>query len=302
MIEKLEMFITLARERHFGHAAEACGVSQPALSASIKQLEEQLGVLLVLRGSRYQGLTPEGQRVLEWARRLVGDARTMQQELKTIRDGLSGHLKMATIPTALSYVPALTAPFVAGNPGVTVSVLSRSSAEILSLLENLEIDVGITYLENEPVGKVMQMPLYRETYCLVTRADTEQAARKKISWQDASRLPLCLLTKDMQNRRILDGILTEISADVAPTLESDSIVTLFAHVQTGLWSTIMPESLATTLANEALKVIPLVEPVAGALVGLVAPHREPHAPIISALLRQARHLAETNKPDLETHL
>ena len=77
----------------------------------------------------------------------------MQQELKTIRDGLSGHLKIATIPTALSYVPALTAPFVASNPGVTVSVLSRSSAEILSLLENLEIDVGITYLENEPLGK-----------------------------------------------------------------------------------------------------------------------------------------------------
>ncbi|MBB4124155.1 LysR family transcriptional regulator [Martelella radicis] len=297
MIEKLDMFITLAREQHFGHAAEACGVSQPALSASIKQLEEQLGVLLVLRGSRFQGLTPEGVRVLEWARRLVGDARTMQQELETMRHGLSGHLKVAAIPTALSYVPALTAPFVASNPGVTVSVLSRSSSEILSLLENLEVDVGITYLDNEPVGKVTQIPLYRETYCLVTGADTEQAASKRITWQDVSRLPLCLLTKDMQNRRILDGILSDASADVAPTLESDSIVTLFAHVQTGLWSTIMPESLATTFAIGTLKTIPIVDPVAGARVGLVATHREPHAPLISAVLRLARHLSKTDKPE-----
>ena len=73
MIDKLEFLIVLARERHFGRAAEACGVTQPTLSASLKQLEEQLGVVLVQRGSRFQGLTPEGQRVLEWARRIVGD-------------------------------------------------------------------------------------------------------------------------------------------------------------------------------------------------------------------------------------
>ncbi|MDY6859946.1 MAG: LysR family transcriptional regulator, partial [Pseudomonadota bacterium] len=74
MIDKLEMFIALARNRHFGRAAEECGVTQPTLSAAIKQLEEQLGVMLVWRGSRYRGLTPEGARVLEWARQIVGDA------------------------------------------------------------------------------------------------------------------------------------------------------------------------------------------------------------------------------------
>ena len=75
MIDKLEMFIALAQERHFGRAAEACGVTQPTLSSAIRQLEDQLGVQLVFRGSRYQGLTPEGQRVLDWGRRIVGDMR-----------------------------------------------------------------------------------------------------------------------------------------------------------------------------------------------------------------------------------
>ena len=67
MIDKLEYFIALAREKHFGKAAEDCGITQPTLSAGIRQLEDMLGVMLVQRGSRFQGLTPEGQRVLEWA-------------------------------------------------------------------------------------------------------------------------------------------------------------------------------------------------------------------------------------------
>jgi len=73
VIDKLEYFIALAREQHFGKAAEACGVTQPTLSAGIKQLEEILGVLLVQRGSRFHSFTPEGERVLDWARRIVGD-------------------------------------------------------------------------------------------------------------------------------------------------------------------------------------------------------------------------------------
>ena len=73
MIDRLEMFVALAAERHFGRAAEVCGVTQPSLSAGIRALEDQLGVQLVYRGSRFQGLTPEGQRVLDWARRI--DAR-----------------------------------------------------------------------------------------------------------------------------------------------------------------------------------------------------------------------------------
>ena len=82
MIDKLEMFIALANERHFGRAAETMRVTQPTLSSAIRQLEEQLGVQLVFRGSRFQGLTPEGQRTFDWAVRIVGDARTLREEMR----------------------------------------------------------------------------------------------------------------------------------------------------------------------------------------------------------------------------
>src|SRR3954454_24022514 len=98
MLDKLDFILALARERHFGRAAETCGVTQPTLSAGLKQLEEQMGVLLGNRGSRFKGFTPEGQRVLDWARRIVGDARTMRQEINALRHGLSGRLRLAVIP------------------------------------------------------------------------------------------------------------------------------------------------------------------------------------------------------------
>src|SRR6478735_12475794 len=100
MIDKLEFIIALAREQHFGRAAEMCNVSQPTFSSGIKQLEDQFGVMLVQRGSRFQGFTPEGERVLEWARRIVADTRTMHEEINTLRRGLAGRLRIAAIPTA----------------------------------------------------------------------------------------------------------------------------------------------------------------------------------------------------------
>ena len=150
--------MALAREEHFGRAADACGVTQPTLSAGIKQLESTLGVMLVQRGSRYIGLTPEGERTLDWARRIVGDSRSMRQEIKSLKHGLTGRLRIAAIPTALAMVAALTTPYRAKHPDVRFTIFSRTSIEILGLIENLEIDAGITYLDNEPLGRVSAVP------------------------------------------------------------------------------------------------------------------------------------------------
>jgi DNA-binding transcriptional LysR family regulator len=158
MIDKLEMLIALAREEHFGRAAESLGLTQPTLSSGIKQLEATLGVQLVWRGSRYSGLTPEGQRTLEWARRIVGDARTMREEMRAVKTGLAGNLRLAVIPTALTTVARLTARFGVEHPNVDFTILSRTSIEILSMIDNLEVDAGISYLDNEPLGRVTTVP------------------------------------------------------------------------------------------------------------------------------------------------
>jgi DNA-binding transcriptional LysR family regulator len=292
MLDKLEFIIALARERHFGHAAEACGVSQPTFSAGIKQLEDMLGVLLVQRGSRFQGFTPEGERVLDWARRIVGDTRAMRQEVDALKHGLAGHIRIAAIPTALAMVAMITTPYRAKHPDVSFTILSRNSIEVLGLLENLEVDAGLTYLDNEPLGRVQTVPLYSEQYRLLASSDSPLGNRDKVTWAEVGKVPLCLLTPDMQNRRIIEQLLREAGSFIAPTLESDSIVVLFAHVRTGRWASVMPAKLAEVLGlTEKVRAIPIVEPDVGHSIGLVVPHRNPLTPLINALVAEAKQLA-----------
>ena len=292
MIDKLEFIIALSRERHFGHAAEACGVSQPTLSAGIKQLEDSFGVLLVQRGSRFQGFTPEGERVLDWARRIVGDTRAMRQEIDALKRGLAGHIRIAAIPTALAMVAMITTPYRAKHPDVSFTIWSRNSIEVLGLLENLEIDAGLTYLDNEPLGRVQTVPLYSEQYRLLASSDSPLGTRDQVTWAEVGKVPLCLLTPDMQNRRIIETLLRQAGADVAPTLESDSIVVLFAHVRTGRWASVMPAKLAEVLGlTEKVRAIPIVEPEVTHSIGLVVPHRNPLTPLINALVSEATQLA-----------
>ena len=294
MLDKLEYLMALSREQHFGRAAEACGVTQPTLSSGLKQLEDAMGVLLVNRGSRFRSFTPEGERVLDWARRIVGDARAMRQELDTLRHGLTGRLRIAAIPTTLAMVASLTTPFRMRHPNVQFTILSRTSIEVLAELENLEIDAGVTYLDNEPLGRVTAIPLYRERYRLITSSDAPLGDRESVTWAEVAQVPLCLLTPNMQNRRIIEGLLRGAGGNPQPTLESNSMIVLFAHVRTGRWASVMPEKLADTLGlTERLRAIPIVEPEAVHTIGLVVPAREPMTPLNAALVVEARRLATT---------
>ena len=292
MIDKLEMFIALANERHFGRAAEIVGVTQPSLSSAIKQLEDQLGVQLVFRGARFQGLTPEGQRVLDWALRIVGDTRTMREEMRALRSGVSGNLRLGVIPTALPMVGRLTVPYLARNPNVRVSILSQTSYEILESIDRLEIDAGITYLENEPLGRVAQVSLYEETYGLLVASSSPLAGHSSVTWREAAAQPLCLLTGNMQNRRIINQHLSEAGAVVEPNVESNSAIALVAHVTTGRWASIVPQALTDMFGKSAgLTAVPISDGEARHMVGLITAWREPHTPVIAALLDEARRVA-----------
>ncbi|HSI02535.1 MAG TPA: LysR family transcriptional regulator [Reyranella sp.] len=293
MIDKLEYLLALARERNFGRAAVTCGVTQPTFSAGIKQLEDTLGVMLVQRTSRFLGFTAEGERVLDWARTIVADARAMRAEVQTLKKGLSGHLKIAAIPTALAMVSALTTPFRARHPNVKFTILSRTSIEALSMLENLEVDAAMTYIDNEPLGRMRAVPLYREQYRLLTSADSPLGDHDKVTWAEVGKIPLCLLTPDMQNRRIIDGLLHAAGAHPEPTLESNSMIVLFSHVRTGRWASVMPERLAETLGlTERLRSIPIVDPEVVHEIGLVVPPREPTSPLVAALVAEAKAISE----------
>jgi DNA-binding transcriptional LysR family regulator len=297
MIDKLEFLLALARERHFGRAAETCGVTQPTLSAGIKQLEDSFGILLVNRGSRFQDFTAEGERVLDWARRIVGDARAMREDIHALKHGLTGRLRIAAIPMALAMIETLTSLYRDKHPDVQFTILSANAEQIFERLDNLEIDAGVTYLDEAPPGRTTGVPIYRERFCLLTSADAPLGDRDKVTWSEVAQLPLCLLTPDTQSRRIIEGLLRSAGGDPRPSLESNSMIVLYSHVRTGRWATVLPARLAATLGlTDVLRVIPIAEPEASHTIGLVVLARQPMKPLTAALVaeakRAARHLAD----------
>jgi DNA-binding transcriptional LysR family regulator len=297
MIKQLEMLLALAKEEHFGHAAERLGITQPSLSGGIRQLEDQLGVKLVQRGSRYGGLTPEGQRVLVWARQIVGDSRRLRDEMRAVREGLSGHLRLAVIPTALTWAARLTAAFGQAHPNVSFTVLSRSSVEILDLLENLDADAGLSYLDNEPLGRVISAPLYREHFALVCRDDHPLAGQARVAWSELGDTTLSLLTPDMQNRRIINRNFMEAGVTPQARIESGSTIVLVASVIDGGQATILPEDHARFLARgHDLAVVPIDETRGAPSVGLIAPFQDPQTPVLTALFRVAARIATPDRP------
>jgi DNA-binding transcriptional LysR family regulator len=291
-IRQLNYLVALAREKHFTRAATACNVTQPTLSGRIRELELELGVPIVKRGQRYQGLTPEGERVLKWAQLILKTWSAMRQELAQLATsdfGLSGRLVLGGIPSALPMIPYLTQPVRKRHPHIDFTVMSLSSEEILRGLEDFSVDVGITYLDNEPVTGLVTTPLYEERYCLFVPDDHELAEKKSVSWRKASELPLGLLTSNMQNRRIIDRAFHSANCRPEAALETNSVINLCSNVRLMGLASIMPHYILDILGRDpGIVAIPLVEPEVVHSVGLVTVDRDPMAPLVRAFVQAAR--------------
>ncbi|MFZ1425197.1 MAG: LysR family transcriptional regulator [Geminicoccaceae bacterium] len=296
-IRQLRYLVSLARERHFARAAEACGVAQPTLSAGLRHLEEDLGVMVVERGNRFKGLTPEGERVLSWAQRILADCEALEQELVGTRKSLRGWITIGVIPSALAMVGRLTSALMAAQPGLGVRLLSRSSIEIQRGLDDFELHAGITYLDNEPLSHVRSQPLYQERYVLLTTRDPGEPAPASISWAAAAQMQLCLLVTEMQNRRIVDAAFATAGAKPSPVVETDSIAALVNHVREGGLAAVAPDHLVTRLGlDSAVQAIPLEAPVLVHTVGLVVADRVPTPPFVAALWAAAQALGHDRAP------
>ena len=291
MLDKLEKFVALAREGHFGRAAERLNIAQPTLSAAIKQLEDQLGVQLVQRGSRYGGLTPEGASALSWAKRITGDARQLKEEMRMCKQGLAGQVRIAVVPTAQTWAGRLCTVFLGKHPNVRFTILSRNSREILQMLDDFEVDAGISYLDSEPLGRVETAPLYSEEYVLVCSKQAPFADRPNVTWSDLKGQNMALLTPDMQNRRIINRLFSQ--NDVCPQVcvEANSLIALVASVVSGHCITILPSEIASFLVGgKDLALIPIIPQDTVQRIGLILPHRDPRTPILDALMSEARRL------------
>ena len=273
----MRYLIALSEHAHFGRAAQACHITQPALSNAMKALEEEFGVVIVKRGRNYAGLTPEGERVLAAAQRMVREHSVLQQELGAEAHRPRGTLRMGAVPTAVPVLARFAARLQARHPGIVPVVYSMSSGELETGLERLSLDLALGYTARMKLqgATLRSWPQYTEHYFLLQRAARphrqELQIGKPMRWKDAGKLPLAMLTPDMHNRTIIDSAMVTAGVPVKPAIETNSILTLALGVVAGDVCTVMPGALVGAVRGyRELQARPLVEPAVRTPIGFMA--------------------------------
>ncbi len=259
--------LALDEQRHFGRAALACHVTQPALSNALRALEESLGVAIVTRGRSFAGFTTEGERVLASARRMLREHELLQQELQSSAASPSGQLHIGAVPMCMPIAARLVGMLHDLHPGIVCTLRSMSSSELESGLENMVLDMAMGYPERLEGTRapLRVVPQYTEHYFLLRRASTPSPTGLQkgpsTTWAEAAALPLCLLTGEMHNRAIVDSAFRRAQVVPRPAIETNSILTLALAVVAGRVSSIMPGALVDAVQGYGeLEALPLTEP------------------------------------------
>jgi DNA-binding transcriptional LysR family regulator len=294
-IRQLDYLVTLAREKHFAKAAEACHVSQPALSSAIRSLEKELGIMVVQRGRRFMGFTAEGERVLVWAQQTLASLSHMREDASIAKSNMAGTLRLGAIPTTITVSAFITAPSRALYPNIRYTISSLSTEEIAARLDRFELDLGLTYLDEKTIDGFESLHLFDERYVLLS--DRNAKLEPTVTWEEAGRLPLCLLTGKMRNRQVIDAAFRRAGSKADVILETDSIFALYAHVsEAGLFS-IVPHSLLNFFDMARVRATPVL-PYLTRAIGLIARNQPALAPITAAVWEIARGLELQKRFDL----
>ncbi len=302
LLDAMRYLAALEQHRHFGRAAQACHITQPALSNALRSLETSLGVPIVRRGRQFEGLTPEGERVLASARRMLHEQERLTQDLASFIGRPRGRLQIGVVPTALPVAMRLAARLRERADGIQPVVRSLSSQSLEAGLENLTLDLALGYTDRQEVAqrRLTVLPQYTERYYLVERGahpldpagGGADARLSTCRWSDAAARTMVLLTPEMHNRAIVDRAWHAAGARVDAAIETDTVLALLQPLLDdgpGGLAAVLPGALVATLRSvPGLRVRALVDPLVETPIGLLtASHVQP-TPALSAALALAQ--------------
>lgn len=293
-LRQFQYLIALEQEGHFGRAASRCFVSQPSLSNALKKLEAELEIPIILRAQKFQGFTPEGKRVVEWAKRLLAHRSAMLEDLAIMQKKLTGRLRIGAMPTSSPMLPIVARLFQQQYPAVQVDIQFMGIDQLTLALKNFELDVGITDLDQLTDSRIEVMLLYEEPLHLLLPDNDWLDELPEVNWADAANLPLCLLSPAMRERQMIDEAFAQVSCEPAPQLESNSIFQLAFHVMAGDLATIVPKRF-TVLPGTRDKL--LVNPVLKQKLGLAWLKGNPILPMAKATIELLTKALEDGKFD-----
>jgi len=283
-IRDLQLLLALSQHKHFTQAALECGISQPAFSARIRRLEEEMGVPIVRRGNKFLGFTPDGELVLKWASKILADAEGLRQDIEISKGSLRGILVLGVVPTALTYAANVATELRRSYPDLLVQIQSLTAAEIVRRLMDFSLDAGITYKDELEGTPLSFQSIYQETYVLLAARELVPRKKGTATWAEAANLPLCLLSKDMHFRRVVDDVFESAGLKPEPVMETNAFTAALAQVSNKSAATIAPAKLVDSLfLDKQTMALKLTGPVVKNPIGLAILDHEPSLPAISAL-------------------
>lgn len=292
LFRQLEYFVAVALERHFGRAAKRCHVSQPALSAAIAKLERELDVTLIERKTNFVALTAEGERLLPWAKRVIAEHAALKAEMRGMRSGMTGTLRLGTIPTASTTSSLVLSGFCSEHPMVRVQVRSQlATSELYRRLHDFELDAAIVPASPDPIEGLDFVDLYEDRYVLIAPVDMVAPDTSALPWAEAANLPMTLLTPEMRVRQIVDATFANLGITLRPRVETDSVSTLLAQAASGDRACIVPHTwLWTTLMSADLRAIELTDPILTTPITVATNTGARSSPLVAGFVQSAQSL------------
>lgn len=276
-LTELKYLVAVARERHFGRAAEACFVSQPTLSVAIRKLEDELGVTIFERGGSEVGVTGIGQTLVSQAQKVLEESANLKELARRGNDPLAGSLRVGVIHTIGPYLlPKLVPRQISCTPQMPLVLQENFTTKLIELLRQGELDCAMMALPLPETG-LMTRPLYDEQFVVVIPASHPWAERTSISAEDLKQQNMLLLGTGHCFRDQVLEVCPELSRFAAAsegiqrTFEGSSLETIRHMVAAGIGITVMPITSVPVLERNhtLLRYIPFEAPVPDRRVVLV---------------------------------
>ena len=248
-LTELRYIVAVARERHFGHAADACFVSQPTLSVAVKKLEDELGVTLFERGSSEIAVTPVGQEIVAQAQRVLEQAGAIKELAKHGKNPLDGPLRFGVIYSIAPYLlPALVPKMIKAAPEMPLIIEENFTHRLLEMLKSGDIDCAILALPFSEPGLMVQA-VYDEPFMVAMPAGHAWEKRKSIAAADLKKETMlllgsghCLRDQVLQVCPELMRFSSSSAEGIQRTFEGSSLETIRHMVASGVGVTVLPVS------------------------------------------------------------
>ncbi|TAK86411.1 MAG: hydrogen peroxide-inducible genes activator [Betaproteobacteria bacterium] len=301
-LTELRYIVAVARERHFGRAAEACFVSQPTLSVAVKKLEEELEVTLFERGPGEVSVTPAGQRIVEQAQRVLEEAARIKEVAAAGRDPLAGPLRLGAIYTIGPYLLPKLIPILRRNaPAMQLHIQENFTHRLAEMLKRGEVDVILIALPFEEPG-IETKGVYDEPFFIAVPKGHPWQSRKRVSSEELTRESLLLLGEGHcfrdQVLEICHAVRGKERSSIARTVEGGSLETIRQMVAGGVGITVLPATSCSSPSGpgDLIRVLPFARPVPVRRVGLAWRKSFPRPEAIEALRKS---ILQCNLPHVE---